>query len=495
MKKKLITLAVSALCLPAMSFAADTLSVSKLWTYNHASTGVAGQTSEISAYDKLTNTVWVAGINGVDVLNATSGSLVQHIDTTAYGSINSVAIHNGLAAFAIESTVDRTSPGVVKLFDTSSRALTSGVNSITVGALPDMLTFTADGSRLLVANEATPTNYAGYDPAGSVSIINMTSRSVITNAGFTGVPTTGSNIRTNTGMDYEPEYIAVNKAGTKAYVSLQEANAIGVLDLNTNSFSSVIGLGTKDFSQVGNWIDPNHKDGKIELRSSDVKGLYQPDAMAAYEVGGKTFIVMANEGDTREDDGDKARVKDVPALKASAPADLKELNISVPDSTPGNLVTFGARSFSIRDASGAIVFDSGNQLDAKAIELGIYDDSRSDDKGVEPEGVALLELGGRTLAFIGLERTLKSAVAIYDVTDPTKASFLDMIVTDGDVAPEGLMTFVRDGKYFLAIANEVSGTTSVYGISGVSAVPEAQTYGMLLLGMGLIGFVSARRKM
>jgi len=166
----------------------------------------------------------------------------------------------------------------------------------------------------------------------------------------------------------------------------------------------------------------------------------------------------------------------------------------VPDSTPGDLVTFGARSFSIRDASGAIVFDSGNQLDAKAIELGIYDDGRSDDKGVEPEGVALLELGGRTLAFIGLERTLKSAVAIYDVTDPSKASFLDMIVTDGDVAPEGLMTFVRDGKYYLSIANEVSGTTSLYSIAGISPVPEAQTYGMLLLGMGLMGFVTYRRK-
>jgi len=171
--------------------------------------------------------------------------------------------------------------------------------------------------------------------------------------------------------------------------------------------------------------------------------------------------------------------------------DLKRLNISTTDSTANNLVTFGARSFSIRDENGAIVFDSGNQLDAKAIALGIYDDSRSDDKGVEPEGVTLLNIAGRKLAFIGLERTTKGAVAIYDVTDPANASFVDMIVTDGDLAPEGLTTYTMGGISYLAIANEVSGTTSVYSLA---PVPEPETYAMLLAGLGLIGFTARRRK-
>jgi hypothetical protein len=173
--------------------------------------------------------------------------------------------------------------------------------------------------------------------------------------------------------------------------------------------------------------------------------LYQPDSIAAYEAKGKTYLVMANEGDTREDDGDKARVKDKASL-SGAPSDLGQLNVSTTDSTSGtNLVTFGGRSFSIRDDNGNLIFDSGNQLDAEAIARGIYDDGRSDDKGVEPEGVSLMELGGRTLAFIGLERTTKGAVAIYDVTDPEHASFLDMIVTDGDVAPEGI-TSLHHGR-------------------------------------------------
>ena len=493
----MIAALVGALFIPTIASADTTFaSLAKEWTYSHALTGAAGQTAEISAFDSVTNSLWVAGIAGVDVLNATNGSLIQHIDTTSFGSINSVAIHNGVAAFAMESTT-RTDAGTIRFFDTTTRALSTGINSVTVGALPDMITFTKDGSKLLVANEASPTVYGNpaVDPAGSVSIIDMSTRTVAATAGFAGVAQTGSNIRTNTGMDFEPEYITVNAAGTKAYVSLQEANAMGVLDLTTNTFSSVIGLGVKDFSAAGNFIDPNDRDyvsgssgpTKTVLRTSAVKGLYQPDGMAAYEANGQTLIVMANEGDTREDDGDKARASTI----AGTPTDIKRLNVSTTDSTTGNLVTFGTRSFSIRDEAGNIVFDSGSQLDAKAIELGIYDDARSDDKGVEPEGVELMLIGDRTYAFIGLERTTKSAIAIYDVTDPANASFIDMIVTDGDIAPEGLEGFTMNGKHYLAIANEVSNTTSVYSLA---PVPEPETYAMLLAGLGLLGFTVRRRK-
>lgn len=266
---------------------------------------------------------------------------------------------------------------------------------------------------------------------------------------------------------------------------------MGVLDLGSQQFTSVIGLGAKDFSLPGNEIDPSHKDGKIELRAADVKGFYQPDAVAAYEVGGQTYLVMANEGDTREDDGDKARVKD--SGLTGYPGELSQLNISTADSTSGtDLYTFGGRSFSIRDADGNLVFDSGNRLDAEAIARGIYDDGRSDDKGVEPEGVELMEIGGRMYAFIGLERTTKGAVAVFDITDPASASFVDMIVTDGDLAPEGLEAFSFGGQSYLAIANEVSNTTTLYSLA---PVPEPETYAMLLAGLGLVAFMARRKAM
>lgn len=435
-----------------------------VWTYDHA---INGQTAEIPAYDHATRTLWVVGVNGVDVLDAASGALVEHIDTTAYGLANSVAIHDGLAAVAVEAA-DRVSPGRVLLYDTASRAPAAGVNVIPVGSLPDMLTFSHDGERLLVANEASPffnedsEAYEGVDPEGSVSIIDMKTRTVIATPGFANVPVGGGYMRdeASVGIGFEPEYIAIDRQGKTAYVTIQEHNAIGVLDLKTNTFTQLIGLGLKDFSAPGNEIDPNHKDGKIELRAAAVRGLYQPDAIAAYQHKGKTYLVMANEGDTREDDGDKKRAKD--SGLTGYPGDLKELNISLPDSTSGTeLVTFGGRSFSIRDSAGNIVFDSGNQLEAAAIAAGIYDDGRSDDKGVEPEGVELAQVRGRTLAFIGLERTKKSAVAVYDITDPRKARYLDLMVIDGDVSPEGMKAIHMGGRHYLAVANEVSGTTSL----------------------------------
>jgi DNA-binding beta-propeller fold protein YncE len=387
-------LLLMTLLLPVMANAQSVISsINKEWTYQHALSGFAGQTSEISAFDEATNTIWVAGAVGVDVLNLNDGSLLQHINTSSFGSINSIAIKNGVAAFAIESTT-RTNPGIVQFYNTNTRALTSGVNTLTVGALPDMLTFTPDGTKLLVANEGTPSTYGArigtsvprvygapaLDPVGSVSVIDMSSRTVVATPTFAGVPMTGSNIRTNTGMDFEPEYIAVNAAGTKAYVTLQEANAIGVLNLQTNSFEQVVGLGVKDFSLPGNQIDPLNN-GTISFISANVKGLYMPDGIAAYQAGGNTYLVMANEGDFREDDGDRSAAS---TLGGVAP--LNNLRISNTDSSPGDLYAAGARSFSIRDENGNIVFDSGDFLDKKAAELGIYDDARSRDKGVEPEG-------------------------------------------------------------------------------------------------------------
>ena len=461
MRRIALASAVLAASLSSLTQADETIvGFTKLWTHGHAT---AGQVSEIPAFDPKTNTVWVAGVVGVDVLNVSTGALVKHIDVTPWGFVNSVAIRDGLAAFAIEAAPDRRSAGSVVFFDTATREPSTGTGSrhtaylpsqVTVGSLPDMLSFTPDGRKLLVANEATPnavgdTAYTTPDPAGSVSVIDVRTRTVIATAGFNGVPQTGANIRSNTGMDFEPEYITVDGKSRTAYVTLQEANAVGVLDLSQNAFSQVIGLGAKDFSLPGNEIDPKDNDGVVNFRAVAVKGLYTPDGVASFRTEGETYLVFANEGDYREDNADRSTATSFGGVNP-----LDRLRVSNKDSSTGNLFTNGARSFSIRDTAGNIVFDSGNILETEANARGIYDDGRSRDKGVEPEGVAVMKLEDRVYAFIGLERTTKSAVAVFDVTVPAQARFVDMIVTTGDKAPEGLAAYKHRGKHYLAISNE-----------------------------------------
>ena len=495
---------ILALTLPltlALALSSTAAIAGPAFTYSHSS--ATGFQSEIVAFDSQSKTLWVAGFSGVDVLDARTGALVQRIDTRAYGAINSVAVHNGIAAMAFEST-RRSDPGVVKLFDTATRSLLAGTNSFVVGSLPDMLVFTPDGKKLLVANEGTPnfisgvggindygtrigttvpraygyadtTQQAQRDPAGSVSFIDMATRTVSATASLLGVTRTGSHIRSNTGMDFEPEYIAINAAGTKAYVSLQEANAMGVLDIQSATFEKIIGLGAKDFSAAGNRIDPLNN-GVASLQNVAVKGLYMPDGMATYESGGRTLVVMANEGDFREDDADRS----VAGTGLGVTGLLANLRVSNTDSTATDLYVAGARSFSIRDTDGNLIYDSGEILDREAIAAGIYDDGRSRDKGVEPEGVELMQIGGRTYAFVGLERTLQAAIAMFDITDAENTQFMRLIVSPGDRAPEGLKGYQLDGQNYLAFSNEGSNTTTV-----IALVPEPGSLALAGLGLAL----------
>ncbi|MCW5666392.1 MAG: choice-of-anchor I family protein [Piscinibacter sp.] len=480
-------LAFTAALLAAPFARADALGAERVWQYAHQA-ATPGQKAEIVAYDKRTDTLWVAGVLGIDVLDRASGSPLAHIALAHLGAVNSVAIHRGLAAVAIENTLDRTLPGVVVFYDTRSRRQLGA--PVPVGALPDMLAFTPDGRRLLVANEATPNPRpapAGQgtdDPTGSVSIVDVHSRRVTTLAIEPSLPgydrlrlfpaagTLPTQPAAYSPYGPEPEYIAVDPNGQRAYVTLQEANGIAVLDLRRQRFEKILPLGLKDFSRPGNEIDPNDQDGEIRLRSVGAFGLYQPDAIAAYTHRGRSYLLMANEGDARDngsgDGEDERRGAAGNAAIEYVPdgSELGRLTFSNVDSARGGpLVAFGARSFSIRTTDGELVFDSGSALDREAIRLGLYDDGRSDNKGVEPEGVAVLRVGGRTLAFVGLERTLKSVVVAWDVTDPRDVRPLGTIVGEGDVSPEGLTAFRAGRHVYVAVANEVSDTTSLFRLA------------------------------
>lgn len=482
------------------------------WTFHHtADNSSHAMGSEIVAYDATNTRLWVIGtdaneadqgLGGIDILDL-SGHLIHSIDTSALGGINSVAVKNNRAAVAIAASV-KTDPGLVRFFDAASF---SPLTDVTVGANPDAVTYTPDGSRLLVANEGEPSSYLigqSGDPEGSISIIDADTFETQT-ADFSafdglydelkagGVRLTGPNATVS--QDLEPEYIAVNQNGTQAFATLQEANAVAIIDLPSATVTAIKPLGLKDHDLSGNGLDVSDRDGpgnatlNGNIQNWQVKGMYMPDGIAAFARQGKQYYVIANEGDSRADwpgGNDEIRVGGafIDSILDAVLADLygadwssnndklNRLNVSTSGDLDGDndldqLQVFGARSFSILDQSGNIVFDSGDQLEQiiKARYPALWDDGRSDNKGPEPESAVVGKVNGRDLLFLGLERA--NAVMVWDLTDLNDIVFLDMIMTPGDVGPEGLSLFNNDQGSFLAVANEVSETTSLYRVATV----------------------------
>ena len=102
--------------------------------------------AEIAAFDPITQRLFVTGadIQILDLSNPFAPGLVTTIPVAA----TSVAVNDGLVAAAVPAAT-ATDNGTVQFFDTNGTPL----GMVTVGALPDMLTFSEDGSKILVANE------------------------------------------------------------------------------------------------------------------------------------------------------------------------------------------------------------------------------------------------------------------------------------------------------------------------------------------------------
>lgn len=463
-----------------------------------------GSAAEIVAYDAKTQETFVINANSgkVDVLSMSNPAApykIKTLDVSAdvaaltglsLGAANSVSVHGGIMAAAIEAK-PKQDMGYIAFYNINDHAF---ITAVKVGALPDMVTFSHDGKQVIVANEGEPNDEYTVDPEGSVSIITLPND--ITTL-------TQSDVTQVTFRDFN--------------------NGIAKIDLMKKSVSTIWALGTKDYNQTGNELDVSDKDKTIQLKNWPVLGLYQPDTIASYSVSGKTYLVTANEGDSRDYKGfsEEYRVEELADelnshLALTSPLkheiegkldDSKNLgrmkftstlgaqDCKLTKGTPNNctytqLYGYGARSFSIWSGdTGEQVFDSGSDFEritANALGDKGFNasndsnktDGRSDDKGPEPEALTIGQIDGRTYAFIGLERV--GGIMVYDITAPQKSQFIQYLTSRdfdakadtsaaGDLGPEG-MAFVSkedspSGQALLIVGNEVSGTTSVYGIS------------------------------
>jgi 2',3'-cyclic-nucleotide 2'-phosphodiesterase (5'-nucleotidase family) len=497
--------------------------------------------AEISDFDPNSKRLFTTGelagkpvLQVVDISNPTAPTRIGNIDLSSFGGgVQSVAVrkgtgtNNSIVAVAV-SGASITDPGKVVFFNAATNVATATpLSQVTVGALPDMLTFTPDGSKVLVANEGEPSENYQIDPEGSISIIDVSGNisaldnTKVTTANFRAFNGQEANLRNqgirifgpnaSAAQDFEPEYIAVSPDSKTAFVALQENNAFAIVDIASSTVKSVVPLGFKDHSLPGNALDASDRDGKINIQNWPVFGMYQPDGIASYQVNGKTYYVTANEGDARIRPtatgilpapnnaegsifneevrvGSSSVVLD-PVVFPNA-TDLKKVEnlgrLTITNTlgdidNDGNyekIYAFGARSFSVWDDTGKLVFDSGDQFEritaAQAPTLFNANngstadvDTRSDNKGPEPEGIVIGYVSGKPYAFIGLERA-GGGVMVYDLSNPTSPQFVQYIRNEGDISPEGLEFIAAsespNGKPLLAVSNEVSNTATLYEI-------------------------------
>ena len=470
-----------------------------------------GGVAEIVKYNKYNQTMYlvsgktqsvhIVNLNNVNsnsntTLEATKTVTLESIGINDAGDITSVDVSPDGKEIAIAiQHKDYDKNGYIARFDANGQL----INIHEAGIQPDMITYSPDGSLILTANEGEPRQ--GYeagtvDPKGSITALD-TNTNQSYDIDFTAFDSAESRaalvadnviIKKDTApsVNFEPEYITISNDSLTAYVTLQEANSIATIDLTTKQVTRVDSLGFKDYSSGDNKVDLYKKDDAINITNTDeFLGIYMPDGISSYEVDGKTYLLTANEGDSREW-GDY--INEVEEKYGESESKIVTLNTDDYDGFDdlSKKYLFGGRSFSIIDASTmTMVSDSNGEFEEITAKLlpeyfncsndDISFEDRSGKKGPEPEDIKTMIIDGKVMAFIGLERI--GGVMMYDVSDPTNPTYVDYLNLrdfsddiSGSVSPEGLCTVsAKDSptnKPMLIIANEVSGDVNVVEVAG-----------------------------
>lgn len=429
------------------------------------------------------------------------------------------------------------------------------------GVGPKAVTFNPGGRFIISANEGAPAPDYSVDPLGSIGVVDLepaiiapatTAVPVITLLDFTAFNRTGITpipegsreaeiapdvrfsrrpnveVQSTRAQDFEPEAVS-SAVNDRAYVSLQENNAMATVALNPARIETIVGFGSKDFNTATSSMDASDQDGATALTARPVRGFRQPGGLFAYRNADEVLVLTANTGAPRQlpgfDETTRAATLNLDPVVFPNAASLQQnnqLGRLVVSATEGNapavdmvpqdpdfesIFTYGARSFSLVRTTGFPIYDSGNDFERITLErLGANfnsaadangtGDTRSDDQGPAPKAVTMGQIDGATFAFVGLSEVggvmvyaLDAALRVprflqyvnernFNVStslpDANGDGVLETNPAVGDLGPTQ-MIFVPlstspTTDSLLLVANGISGTTTVYAVRPV-AVP------------------------
>ena len=473
------------------------------------------KTAEISAFMPAKNKLFVVGdANIVEVVDLSNPGVAKKISETSIpGNASSVTVHGDLVAVSMLE-IEEWRDGQVQVMRYTDSLEVLGLYKVC--SQPDMIKFTPDGKNLLVACEGSPSQDFAVDPEGGIAFLSVDKADAeswknaeLTVAGFDKLDSNAlkkAGVRSpgNQGFlrSLEPEYITVSDDSKLAWVSLQENNAMAIIDVPAKKIKKVFPLGFVDHSRNGFSLDAV-SDGEINIKNYyPLRGLRQPDGIATFKAGDRHFVLTANEGAPVNDYKVWTDVTNLATLMEQGRLDetvfrepilkeLKDLSVSSLESCDMGkyrtnngkcpyAYTFGSRSMSVFDGeTGKVVWDSGEMFERVLAKIApeyfnwnskkgkVKMDKRSGDKGCEPENVTVGEVGNRRYAFVGLERT--SDIAVFDITEPVAPKLVDFYLDPLDRGPEGILFIPAEkspmaGQALLVVGYEYSKTLTIYTI-------------------------------
>jgi DNA-binding beta-propeller fold protein YncE len=445
--------------------------------------------AEIPAYDPVNKRLWFTNnAEGLECISIADPIKPEQFKTIRQFGLNSVAVGENVIAIASQPR-SKDVRGSVSFFNLEGNK----ISKVEVGFNPDMIKFTHDGKRLLVVNEGEAPTDGHSDPVGSIGVVDISGgadKPIVRDCGFDAFEIQKAElvkrgmhmVTPNAGFsqEIEPEYMALSNDDTKAYATLQENNAIAVIDLapGHERVERIEPLGFKNFMKPGCGLDASDKDGANHIQNLPVFGLYQPDGVACFENGGARYLVTANEGEDRERDdfteavqfgklknvqgkgksNGKGKVSTIDeesfAKQLGADNTMRVQDLSKPenmgrlkvsslrgdddgDGDFDRVFCFGGRSVSIWKVSpdGSIeqTWDSGDEIERvisqqmpKAFNMDSMTspsrDARSVSKGSEPETPIVATINGVQILFCVLERA--GGIMSWNISDPSHPKFL-----------------------------------------------------------------------